>query len=1112
MNINHLLYSFLMAITYPIILTGQNLPTDNNYILSVTPLDPTASVIINSNGVSVESGARTHTALQYYDGLGRPNELVSKGVTPAQTDLVQLTEYNGLHCATQQWLPVSANTNWQYLDAASVQSQAQNDYGDDRPYVETLYEYSTLERTIGAKQPGQSYSSHPASNTYSFNTASENVRIYTVHDDGKLSTSGTNYSAHMLHKTTAADEDGKSVITYTDKLGRKIAEKRAGSMTYYVYDKLNRLRFVLPHIPTNKLNNGDYPLTNSILKAAAYCYKYDDRGNMIYKRLPGSSEQYMVYDQLGQLVLKQDGNQRQTNKWTMFAYDSIGRNLYTAEIVLPENHSYYVTYFSDKWQVEHYANNQSNALPGIGYASTILGNSNLKLLIVSYYDNYDYLGNIPSRPIRQSLQFMQKSGYGTPHTNATGRLTGTRVYNLSETGFTATAYYYDDKGRVVQSRSIRNTRESPVTESRKYKFDNSIEKQLTEHGTGEDIVSERYRYTFDHAGRVKNTYYKLNSNTEKTLCKFSYDNIGRLVQKLLYINHDTITYTYDMRNMLTGSYNKHFSELLYYGGNHILFVNDCYNGNIAAARFTHAGWTPSTYVYTYDGKNRLTESRKLCTTHTEPSEWFNYDTRGNISILQRYDSTRLIDDLTFSYQTNGNRLLSVRDDGNDANMYQVTEYLDNHTATSIHTDMSYDSNGNLIADADRGISCISYNILNLPDTIQFVNGNQIVNLYDASGRKYKSIVYTLIPTATTPYSEIVHYTLNDKNVDYLVTDYEGSIEKRSYLHAASTQRIYNSTGYYMDGAYYYYLKDHLGNICAVVNATADTLVQKTLYYASGVPMAQSTGRDAQPYLYNGKEFIEAHGLNEYDSQARWYYSPIMRTTTMDLLAEKYYHISPYAWCGNNPTKFVDPDGRHIWEFDANGNLVHRIDDYIQDALRINGNQISFEYGSITGIDQDDYQTMFSFENEDVAANSFKFMADNSGVEYALVNGSNKSIMVTQHAKGEVNIGRIVNSVANDDNKITSIIHNHPKDSPPSGFGYNETGGDKYALQQYEDRLGYKIEAYVYQPEKSRLWLYTSSTKNDVGYKWGYIYPIVGNISSHTPSLMYRIKNFLGIRK
>ena len=42
------------------------------------------------------------------------------------------------------------------------------------------------------------------------------------------------------------------------------------------------------------------------------------------------------------------------------------------------------------------------------------------------------------------------------------------------------------------------------------------------------------------------------------------------------------------------------------------------------------------------------------------------------------------------------------------------------------------------------------------------------------------------------------------------------------------------------------VKDHLGNICAVVNANTDTVVQRTMYYVSGVPMAQSWGRETQP--------------------------------------------------------------------------------------------------------------------------------------------------------------------------------------------------------------------------------------------------------------------------
>ena len=118
----------------------------------------------------------------------------------------------------------------------------------------------------------------------------------------------------------------------------------------------------------------------------------------------------------------------------------------------------------------------------------------------------------------------------------------------------------------------------------------------------------------------------------------------------------------------------------------------------------------------------------------------------------------------------------------------------------------------------------------------------------------------------------------------------------------------------------HYHHDHLGNICAVWDATHDSIVQQTLYYASGLPVSVSTGQDVQPYKYNGKEYVEMHGLDEYDNEARWYYPAICRTTTMDPLAEKYYSTSPYAWCGNNPVRNIDNGGAYYYDWD---NKVYR---------------------------------------------------------------------------------------------------------------------------------------------------------------------------------------------
>ena len=54
-----------------------------------------------------------------------------------------------------------------------------------------------------------------------------------------------------------------------------------------------------------------------------------------------------------------------------------------------------------------------------------------------------------------------------------------------------------------------------------------------------------------------------------------------------------------------------------------------------------------------------------------------------------------------------------------------------------------------------------------------------------------------------------------------------------------------------------------------------------------------------------------HGLHWYDYGARHYDPCIMRFTTMDPMCEKYYNLSPYAYCGNNPVNYIDLHGDSI---------------------------------------------------------------------------------------------------------------------------------------------------------------------------------------------------------
>ena len=881
------------------LLGEQSLPVDENYILSVVPLDPVSRIDMNGGQPSLSSGIRVRTTLQYMDGLGRVNETVALGITPGKNDLVAVTDYHDKSHAARQWLPVVMKTRGERMDIAAVQAQAQTDYGDDYPYTETEYENSALRRLTKQIRPGESFRSYGAEQTYDLNDAADQVRIYTVGSDSALHADGTYYAEATLYKNTIKDEDDHTLITYTDMQGRKIMEKRDNNTTYYVYDGLGRLCFVLPALPDSKLNNGSYPLNNPYLKATAYCYRYDSKGNMTYRRLPGCEAQYMVYDKYNQLVLKQDGNQRTAGKWTMCAYDSIGRNLYIAEIVLEQTYAELMAFFADKWQVEHFGHNYSFPLKGTGYASRLLKNKNIRLLTVNYYDNYDFLDILPT-PVRQKLRFSEESGFVPKYDNSTGLLTGTRTYNLSEEGYTSTAYYYDINGRIIQNRSVEDSIRS-VASGIEYLFDGSVARQKTERHIADDIVNEHYRYTYDHAGRGKKVYYQLNNDEEITLSSFSYDSIGRLVQNLLHDNRDTIRYSYDMRNMLTETRNKHFSERLYYADSLPSGVSACHNGNIAAAYIANRD-TACTFSYSYDAQNRLLSSVRLTENGTSNSERFTYDEVGNVLSLQRFSNNRKIDDLHYDYWNEGNCLWSVNDNGQDADDYSTIEY--HNAETQADTTMRYDANGNLILDIDRGISVIHYNLLNLPDTIQFVNGNQIVNLYDAAGRKYKSITYTVPVTAVTPRYEIMHYTFDTDTVEFLAAEYTGNIENH-YSRTDTIQRIHNSIGYYTDSIYFHYIKDHLGNICAVVNSTRDSVIQSTLYYASGVPMTQSFGRDKQPYLYNGKEFVEAHGWNTYDYGFRGYYATIGRFTTMDPLAEQTPWQSPYSYANNNFINSID---------------------------------------------------------------------------------------------------------------------------------------------------------------------------------------------------------------
>jgi RHS repeat-associated protein len=73
-------------------------------------------------------------------------------------------------------------------------------------------------------------------------------------------------------------------------------------------------------------------------------------------------------------------------------------------------------------------------------------------------------------------------------------------------------------------------------------------------------------------------------------------------------------------------------------------------------------------------------------------------------------------------------------------------------------------------------------------------------------------------------------------------------------------------------------------------------------------------RNKRSALFNGKELDEENGMYYYS--ARYYAPPTF--ISRDPLFEAKPWMSCYAYCRNNPLKYIDPDGRDEWEVDNAG--------------------------------------------------------------------------------------------------------------------------------------------------------------------------------------------------
>ena len=618
----------------------------------------------------------------------------------------------------------------------------------------------------------------------------------------------------------------------------------------------------------------------------SYTFTDKEDRTVLTRQMNGSEklDTYFVYDAKGNLCFVLQPMYQTTANLNLYAfqyrYDNrnrcIWKKLPGAEYISYEYNDYDQLTFSQdgnqrangKWTF--YVYDKFNRLTQQG-ENTSKAVSTSGVYLQNYYDNYSYMGstNFPS------------SGYNPEGAAAysKGMLTGKVVSVFGSTEKIATMYHYDIKGRLTKTteNNLMDGYNKTVTT---YTFtDQPATVTLTHTADGKLTQTEVYTYTYDHSDRISSVTHKLNSNTAVTLASYTYDNKGRMATKKLHgSSTNQLTYAYNIRSWLTGITSGKFTQTLGYGSH--------YNGNISSMNWTANG-TNHAYTFSYDGVNRMLNAIHGTGAYTEKVT--GYDKNGNITGLQRYN-TSLVDNLTYTY--NGNQLTKVEDATGNTNGFT------NGTNTS--NEYTYDNNGNLTKDLNKGITNISYNVLSLPQVVTFSNGSSITYLYTADGRKLRTVHVVNGTTTTTDYSGNVIYENGTQKK--LLTE-EGYVD------------LSTSTP-----AYYYYLKDHQGNNRVVINSSG-TVAEANHYYPFGSTFASS---NVQPYKYNGKEYDSKNGLNWYDYGARHYDAALGRWFVVDPLVEKDYLNSPYSYCGNNPIVRIDHNGK-IWDtvWDI-GNVIYDI--------------------------------------------------------------------------------------------------------------------------------------------------------------------------------------------
>jgi len=730
--------------------------------------------------------------VQYFDGLGRPRQVVGIKASPAQKDVVSHIEYDLYGRQSRSYLPVpqTGTQNGAFYENPLNNAADPEIYGAEKIYSEQVIENAPLTRIKKSYNVGEAWKDKPVTYSYNTNTSATEVKKYGIsttwvegRTDSQLGFTDAYYPVNTLMKTSVTDEDGNTTTEYKNGKGQTVLiRKNDGTQdvnTYYVYNEYNQLAFVIPPLAA-ALASIDETKRNSL----CYQYRYDDFGRLAEKRIPGKGWEYLVYDKQDRVVLTQDAmlagtiNNFTKKGWMFTKYDKFGRVVYTGFFANTASRLAMQTAINN--MAANAGNNEERSttpftLNGMDvyYTKNAFPTGSMTVLSVNYYDTYPPLPGevtIPTQILGENVlsQDAQNAAVSTKTLP-----TATYTKNIEDNGWTKDFIWYDTKGRAIGSHSVNYLGGYTRTESL-LDFAGVVQKTNIYHlrKQGETGVTVKERFVYDPQNRLLQHYHQVDGKPEELLAENTYNELSELKNKKVGNSLQSIDYAYNIRGWLT-EINKDQMAVSDLGGklfaykvkynrkdgignpDQALFPNKNvtgrYNGNIAETDWrsvetigVNPPLAPKRYGYAYDALNRLSAGYYQNPGNPyskENTESLDYDVNGNITDLYRtaiaeYGSTTatLIDKLKYDYS--GNQATNINDYSYNQTGYEGGGQL-----------IKYDLNGNMTEMPDKGMD-IKYNHLNLSDFLHLNRGGvediTINTKYGADGTKLRKENTTIV--------------------------------------------------------------------------------------------------------------------------------------------------------------------------------------------------------------------------------------------------------------------------------------------------------------------------------------------------------------------------------